>query len=128
MAEYVDGYVLPVPKSKVKAYQKMAAEAGKMWMKYGALSYMECVADDLHSAAKFGCMPFPKMVKNKSNETILFSFAIYKSRKHRDAVNKRVHLEMLKVKDQYKDMPMPFNPKTMAFGGFKPIVNYQKKK
>ncbi len=126
MSQYVDGYVLPVPKGKIKAYQKMAAAVGKMWMKRGALAYVECVADDLHSAAKMGCLPFPKMVKNKSTETILFSYVVYKSKAHRTKVNALVKKDMEKSYEKYKDVPMPFEVKRMAFGGFTSIVHYQK--
>lgn len=124
---YVDGYVLPVMKSKLKAYQKVASEAGKFWMKNGALSYTECAADDLHSAVKLGCLPFPKMVKNKSSETIIFAYVVYKSKAHRDEVNKRVGKDMEKISHKYKHLKMPFDDKKMAFGGFKSIVNYSKK-
>ncbi len=79
MPRYVDGFVIPIKKSKLKAYKKMAAAAGKIWMKYGALEYVECVGEDLR--VQMG-MPFTKLAKTKSGETVLFSFIVYKSRKH----------------------------------------------
>lgn len=114
---YVDGFVIPAPKKTVAAYKKMATWGKKMWMKHGALQYFECVADDLDSMP--GCGDFRKMVKLKSNETLWYSFIIYKNRKHRDAVNKNVMAEMSKHK-----MPkvMPFDLKRMAHGGFKTAV------
>lgn len=124
MRQYVDGYVLPVAKKNVKKYQRDAKAAGKMWMKRGALAYFECAADDLGSAAKMDCLPFPKLVKNAKTETILFSFIVYKSRKHRDQVNARVQKDMEKLKGRYKHYTMPFDVKRMAFGGFKSIVQY----
>jgi uncharacterized protein YbaA (DUF1428 family) len=114
---YVDGYVIPVPKSKVAAYKKMAEIGKKVWMKHGAVQFFECVGDDLKSMP--GCGDFQKLAKLKPNETVFFSFVIYKSKAHRDAVNKKVMAEMMKM-EMPKDMP--FNPKNMAYGGFKTIV------
>jgi uncharacterized protein YbaA (DUF1428 family) len=114
---YVDGFVIPAPKKTVAAYKKLATWGKKVWMKHGALQYFECVADDLDSMP--GCGDFRKLVKLKSNETLWYSFIIYKNRKHRDAVNKKVMAEMSKHK-----MPkvMPFDLKRMAHGGFKTVV------
>src|SRR5690606_12212240 len=84
---YVDGFVLPVPKKKLDAYQRMARKAGKVWMEYGALQFMECVADDVPPGK---VTSFPKSVKLKKDEVVLFSFIVYKSRSQRDRVNKKV--------------------------------------
>jgi alkaline phosphatase len=122
--KYVDGFVLVVPKDKVKEYKKMANEGRDLWIKHGALEYYECVGDDL-SVQKMGSestVAFPKMAKAKTNETVWFSFIVYKSKKHRDEVNKKVMDEMSeKYKDQ-KDMPTPFDMKRMAYGGFSVVV------
>ena len=117
---YVDGFVLPVPKKKLKAYQRMAQKAGKVWREHGALDFKECVGDDLK--VKFG-VPFPRVVKTKPGETVMFSFIVYKSRAHRDRVNAKV------MKDPRLDAmmapgePMPFDVKRMAHGGFKVLVS-----
>ncbi len=118
--KYVDGFVLVVPKNKVAAYRKMAQGGKKMWLKYGALDYKECMLDD--AKPKFVTFIFPKMAKAKANETVWFSYITYKSRVHRDQVNKKVMAEMDKMAKKYKDMSMPFDPKRMACGGFKVIV------
>ncbi|HLD12113.1 MAG TPA: DUF1428 domain-containing protein [Candidatus Nanoarchaeia archaeon] len=114
---YVDGFLFPVPKKNLAAYRKMAKWGAKMWMKHGALDYKECQGDDLKGMP--GCVPFPKMVKTKTGETVFFSYIVYKSRAHRDKVNAKVMKEMESIK-----MPksMPFDPKRMAYGGFKAIV------
>jgi uncharacterized protein YbaA (DUF1428 family) len=85
--QYVDGYVLPVPKKNLEAYRRMAQKAGKIWRKYGALDYKECVGDDL--SPKWG-VPFPRTVKLKLGETVVFSYIVFKSRAHRDRVNAKV--------------------------------------
>jgi len=120
-SQYVDGFVLVVPKKKVAAYKKIAAIAGKMWMKHGALEYKECIGDDLNP--KWAKLTFPKMTKLKPSETVWFSFITYKSKAHRDAVNKKVMKDMDKQSEKYKNMPMPFDMKRMAYGGFKVEVN-----
>ncbi|KAA0205792.1 DUF1428 domain-containing protein [Candidatus Uhrbacteria bacterium] len=125
MPKYVDGFVLVVPKKNVAAYRKMATEGAKMWMKYGALEYFECQGDDLNPNTDMGGMKaltFPQMTKLKKNETVWFSFIVYKSKKHRDQVNKKVMAQMSKDAEKYKDMKMPFDMRRMAYGGFKAIV------
>ena len=113
---YVDGFLLPVPKKNLKSYRKMAAVGKKLWMKYGALAYMECVGDDLNP--KWG-LPFPKVLKPKAGETVVFSYIVYKSKAHRNQVNAKV------MKDpSMNTMPkeMPCDMKRLCFGGFKAIV------
>lgn len=113
---YVDGYVLAVPKKKLKAYRAMARQGEKMWRKYGALDYKECAGNDLK--VKWG-VPFTKMMKSKPGETVVFSFIVYKSRAHRDQVNAKVMKEMEKTPPP-KDTP--FDMKRMVYGGFKTLV------
>lgn len=124
-ATYVDGFVLVVPKNKVAEYRKMAEEGKKIWMKYGALDYKECRGDDLRPKSMGGPkhLTFSRMAKTKPNETVWFSYVTYKSRAHRDQVNKKVMAEMDKQAKKYKDMPMPFDMKRMAYGGFKVVVS-----
>ena len=114
---YVDGYVIPIPKRSVSAYRRMAAMGRKMWMKHGAIDYKECVGDDL--AAKWGT-PFTRLLKLKPNETAVFAYIVYKSRAHRDRVNKKVMNEMNEMGGPPKDMP--FDVKRMVVGGFKTLV------
>jgi len=114
---YVDGYVLPVPKKNLKTYSRMARMGKKMWMKHGALDYKECVGDDLKT--QWG-IPFPRMMKLKPGETVVFSFVVFKSRAHRDRVNAKVMKEMEKMGEP-KDMPFDF--RRMVYGGFKVMVD-----
>lgn len=123
-AKYVDGFVLVVPKNKIAAYRKMAQEGAKMWKKFGALDYKECIGDDVHpKSGDVKALPFPRMTKAKKNETVWFSYITFKSRAHRDQVNKKVMAEMGKMAKKYKDMPMPFDMKRMAYGGFEVVVD-----
>ena len=115
MAKYVDGFVFSVPKARKAEYKKMAKEASAAWKKFGALQYMECSADDMKP--KFVTFNFPKMAKTKPNETVWFSFIVFKSRAQRDAINKKVMAHFTK-KYEGKNMPMPFDMKRMAYGGF----------
>jgi uncharacterized protein YbaA (DUF1428 family) len=115
---YVDGFVIAVPRSKMKAYEKMARGGKKMWMELGAIDYKECVADDLE--AKWGTTPFSKIMKLKQDETLVFSYIVYKSRAHRDRVNAKV-MNMMKESGQPPDMP--FAMKRMTYGGFRVIVS-----
>lgn len=114
---YVDGFVLAVSKRNLAKYRRIAGRAGKIWKEHGALEYRECVGDDLN--IKFGT-PFPRLAKVKPGETVLFSWIVYKSKAHRNRVNAKV------MKDPRLDMEQcasVFNPKRMAYGGFRVIVD-----
>ncbi len=115
--EYVDGFVLAVPKKSLAAYRRMASKASKVWMKYGALSYVECAGDDVKSGK---LTSFPQAVKLKPGEVVVFSWITYKSRKHRDAVNKKVMADPL-MKD-FDPKSLPFDGKRMFWGGFKVMI------
>ncbi|MGH2569497.1 MAG: DUF1428 domain-containing protein [Bacteroidota bacterium] len=118
MPRYVDGFVLPVPKKNLKAYRRMAQAAAKVWKRYGALEYFECVGDDLNP--KWATIKFPQTIKAKRGEAVFFSFIVYKSRSHRDRVNAKVMNDPMMNDPQYKEMP--FDVKRMAYGGFKVLV------
>jgi len=118
MASYVDGFVLPVPKKNLVAYRRMAQKAGKIWREHGALDYRECVGDDLD--CKFA-VPFPRSMKLKRGETVVFSWIAYKSRAHRDRVNARV-MKDPRLAKMVEGNAMPFDCKRMVYGGFKTLV------
>jgi uncharacterized protein YbaA (DUF1428 family) len=123
MAKYIDGFVLPVPKKNLGVYRRMAGMMAKLTKKYGALEYLEAVGDDMNPkmmGMKF--TKFPKLAKTKSDETVVFSFIVYKSKKHRDSVNAKIMKDPVMNDPKMKDMPMPFDMKRMAYGGFKTIV------
>lgn len=117
---YVDGFVFVVPKAKVEAYKKMAKEGKRSWMKHGALDYKECMGEALAVKSQGGMKPiaFPKLTNAKKGETVWFSYIVFKSRKHRDAVNAKVMKEMGEKYQDQKDFVMPFDPSRMAYGGF----------
>ena len=120
MAKYVDGFVLSVPRKNTAKYKKMAQEASKVWKKFGALDYKECMIDDVKP--EFVTFTFPKMAKAKPSEAVWFSFIVYKSRQHRDSVNKKV-MAYFDKKYGKKAMAMPFDMKRFAYGGFEVVVS-----
>ena len=116
---YVDGFVVPVPKKKVQIYRRLAQKAGKIWREHGALDYKECVADD----AKVGKLTsFPRSVKLKASETVIFSFIVYKSRAARDKCIAKV-MKDKRLAAMMDPKNMPFDGKRMFWGGFKVIVD-----
>jgi uncharacterized protein YbaA (DUF1428 family) len=119
MPRYVDGFVLPVPKKNLDAYRRISQKAGRIWRDHGALEYRECVGDDLKVKM---AVPFPRSVKLKRGETVVFSWIVFKSRAHRDGVNARVMKDprLLKMMDP---KAMPFDVKRMLYGGFKTLVD-----
>lgn len=122
MPYYVDGFVLNVPKKKMAAYKKMAQVGAKVWMEHGALAYHESVGDDLK--VKMG-VPFTKLAKSKPTDTVVFAWIVYKSRKHRDQVNKKVMKD--KRLQNFDPKHMPFDYNKMTYGGFKTIVDAKRK-
>ena len=118
MPRYVDGYVLPVSKKKLRAYRDLARKAGPIWRELGALEYRECVGEDLD--VKFG-RPFPRTVKLKPGETVVFSWVTYRSRKHGDQVLGRV-MKDPRIAAMCSEKSMPFDPKRMLYGGFEVLV------
>lgn len=117
--KYVDGFLLPLPKKNLQTYRRISQKAGKIWKEHGALEYRECVGDDLNT--KMG-VPFPKSAKVKPGETVVFSWIVYKSRAHRDSVNKKV-MKDPRIAAMMDDDSMPFDVKRMAYGGFEVIVD-----
>jgi uncharacterized protein YbaA (DUF1428 family) len=118
MANYVDGFVLPVPTKNLAAYKRMASKASKIWKEHGALEYRECVGDDLKVPVG---LPFPKGMKIKNRETVVFAYIVYKSRAHRDKVNARV-MKDPRIAGMCDEKNMPFDVARMQYGGFKTIV------
>jgi uncharacterized protein YbaA (DUF1428 family) len=115
---YVDGFVVPVPKKKLKAYYVMAKKFGKVVRDHGALEMRECVADDVK---KGKWTSFPRSVKLKSSETVIFSYIVYKSRKDRDRVMGKV-MKDKRLAAMMDPKNVPFDGKRMIFGGFKVVV------
>jgi uncharacterized protein YbaA (DUF1428 family) len=118
MSTYVDGFCVPVPKHQLRAYKTMARKFGKIWIEYGAVAVQENVADDVKPGK---LTSFPQAVKLKADEVVVFSWIVYKNRRHRDAVNKLVMADPRVANADPKSMP--FDGKRMFWGGFKEIVS-----
>ena len=117
MGNYVDGFVLPVPKANIDAYRRIAEAAGKVWREYGALDYVECVADDVQPGE---VTSFPQSVQLEPDETVVLAWIVYESREHRDRVNEQVMKDPRMTGMDPKSMP--FDGKRMFWGGFKVLV------
>ena len=118
MAHYVDGFVVPVPRNNLDAYRRMAERYGKLWIEHGALQYWENVADDVKTGK---VTSFPQAVKLKPDETVVFSWIVYKSRSHRDSVNAKV-MKDPRLESMMDPKAMPFDSKRMFWGGFKAFL------
>ncbi|MBX3654615.1 MAG: DUF1428 domain-containing protein [Ramlibacter sp.] len=119
MATYVDGFLIPVPKASQAAYRRLARKAGKIWMEHGALSYTECMADDVKPGK---LTSFPQAVKLKADEVVWFSWITYRSRRHRDAVNKKVMADPRL--QAMGPASMPFDGRRMIWGGFAAKIEF----
>jgi len=114
---YVDGFVVPIPKGKIEAYKEFARLGQRVWREYGALDYQEYIADDVKPGK---LTSFPQSVQLKDDETVAFSWIVYKSREHRDEVNEKVMNDPRMKSDPSS---WPFDGKRMIFGGFKPLFD-----
>jgi uncharacterized protein YbaA (DUF1428 family) len=115
---YVDGFVVPVPTKNLAAYRRMARKAGRVWKEYGALDYKEWISDDV----KVGKLTsFPRSVKLKPGETVVFSWIVYKSRADRDRINAKV-MKDPRLTDMMDPKSTPFDGKRLIYGGFKKLV------
>jgi uncharacterized protein YbaA (DUF1428 family) len=119
MAKYVDGFVVPIPKSKVDEYKKMAQLGKKLWLEHGALDYQELIADDVPYGKETS---FPRAVNRKNSETVVFSWITYKSRAHRDKVNEKV-MKDPRMTEGWDIENTPFDMSRMIYGGFKSLVS-----
>ena len=116
---YVDGFVVPVPKKNLDAYRRMATKSGKIWREYGALDYKECIGDDVKPGKRTS---FPQAVQLKPGEVVFFSWIVYRNRKHRDSVNKKV-MKDPRITGMMDPKKFPFDGKRMFWGGFKVMVD-----
>jgi uncharacterized protein YbaA (DUF1428 family) len=118
MPGYVDGYLMPIPKKSLDAYLRIARAAGRIWREHGALQYVECVGEDL---APRGVVPFTRSLRTRRGETVIFAFVVYRSRAHRDRVNRKVMNDPRIA--AMGSQSMPFEPKRMVYGGFEVRVD-----
>ena len=116
---YVDGFVLPVPRKNLAAYRRIARKAGRVWRQHGAVEFRECVGEDLRVKS---LVPFPRRIKLKPGETVVFSWIGFKSRAHRDRVNARV-MKDPRLAKMMDGQSMPFDVKRMLYGGFEVLVD-----
>ena len=116
---YADGFVVPVPKTKLQAYRLLAKKAAKIWKEHGALEVRECLAEDVKVGKHTS---FPRSVKLKPGETVVFSWIVYKSRADRDRVNAKV-MHDPRLAGMMSGKNMPFDGKRLIYGGFDIIVD-----
>jgi uncharacterized protein YbaA (DUF1428 family) len=117
MARYVDGFVIPILRKNISKYRRLSTAAGKVWREHGALEYRECVGDDISASGLF-----PKQLKLKRGETVIFAWVVYKSRSHRDRVNKKVMVDPRIT--SVDPSTIPFDSRRMLYGGFTTIVEF----
>ena len=117
---FVDGFVIVLPEENLETYREMAEEGARVWKQHGALEYFECVGDDMNPETTG--ITFQELARAGPGETVVFSFIVFKSREHRDEVNAKVMQDPSMNEPAARSWPMPFDPKRMAYGGFRVIV------
>lgn len=119
MSNYVDGFVIPLPKNNLDDYKRLAESASKIWKEHGALDYWECIGDDLEVK---DMTSFMKIVDAGPNDTVVFAWIVFESREHRDEVNAKVMADS-RLKGMCDPANQPFDYRKMAYGGFKTLVH-----
>jgi uncharacterized protein YbaA (DUF1428 family) len=119
MSQYVDGFVIPLPKNKIEEYRRMAEKAAQIWKEHGALDYWECIGDDLDAK---DVVTYTQLAKASPDETVVFSWVVYESREHRDQVNAKIMADP-RMKEMCDLNSPPFDFKRMAYGGFKTLIH-----
>ncbi len=118
MAHYVEAFVIPVPTKNLAAYRKLARKFAKRWIELGAISVVECAADDAKPGKRTS---FPQSVKAKADETVVMSWVAFASRAQRNSVNKKFMSDPKANALMGEGMKL-FDGKRMFWGGFKTIV------
>ena len=118
MAQYVNGFIIPLPKNRIDDYRRIAQKAGEVWRDHGALEYRECIGEELDVKRQ---VPFPHLINSTPDETVLLAWIVFKSRAHRDEVNAKVMKDPRLAK--IDSHAMPFDCKRMAYGGFEVLVD-----
>ena len=118
MANYIDGFVLPVPRDHLAEYQRVAEAVAAIWKEHGALDYREYVGDDLHLE---GTRPFTDLVASTEDEAIVFGWVVFDSRAARDLANEKVASDP-RMADLVDASNTGFDAERMAYGGFRPLV------
>ncbi|HEY2345685.1 MAG TPA: DUF1428 domain-containing protein [Xanthomonadaceae bacterium] len=116
---YVDGFVVPVPKANLATYKRMSRKMAKVWRELGALEFRECVADDV-KVGKY--TSFPQAVKLKEGEVVVFSWIVYKSRADRNRIN-AIGMKDTRLAELTDPKAMPFDGKRIFMGGFKMMID-----
>ena len=122
MTNYIDGFVLPVPRIHLNEYKSVAEKVAEIWKEYGALAYFEYVGEDLKLE---GTRSFIEVVDLKEDELIVFGWVLFPSRETRDLANKQVPNDP-RMAELVAPLTNPkrliFDAGRMVYGGFQPLV------
>ena len=122
MANYIDGFVLPIPRNYINEYKKVATKVAEIWKEYGALSYFEFIGDDMFLE---GTTSFIEAIHVKDDEEIVFGWVVFPSKEVRNLANKKVP-EDPRMTELIAPLLNPekliFDANRMVYGGFKPLV------
>ncbi len=122
MADYIDGFVFPIPRIHLEEYKKVATQVAEIWKEYGATAYFEFVGDDLTLE---GTRSFIETVQVKKDEEIVFGWVVFPSKDIRDLANEKVPTDP-RMKELIAPLIDPkeliFDAGRMVYGGFKSLI------
>lgn len=122
MPNYIDGFILPVPRDRLQTYKEVVEKVAAIWKEYGALEYIEYLSDDVNLD---GTRSFTAAVNAKDDEIVIFGLVVFASREARDIANEKVASD-----SRMSDLVSPlintarpiFDAKRMVYGGFRSFV------
>ncbi len=124
MKNYIDGFIIPIVPDKLAEYEKLAKVCADIWREHGALEYIEAFGDDL-AAQGSDSRGAVEIFGARAGETLIFSYIVYESREHRDAVNAKVFADP-RMKEicpaTNPEVKLAFDPRRMMYGGFRVII------
>ena len=118
MANYIDGYVLPVSLARLDEYKRLVEAAADIWKEHGAIDYREYIGDDL---IRDGTRSFTDLAAAADGEVIVFGWVEFESRAARDLANDKVAADP-RMADLVQSSNSGFDAARMAYGGFRPLL------
>ncbi len=118
MANYIDGFVLPIPRDRLSDYRRVVEAVAEIWKEHGALDYREYVGDDMKLE---GTRSFTEVIASTNDEAIIFGWVVFESREARDRANEKVATDP-RMADLMESSNSGFDAQRMAYGGFKVLV------
>ncbi len=121
MSNYIDGFILPIPRARLDRYRRVVEAVAAIWKEHGALDYREYVGDDV---VVEGTRSFVETAGAADDEVVIFGWVTFESKDARDQANERVAADP-RMAELIDPAELGFDARRMAYGGFQTLVSAQ---